>query len=176
MRDPLVGAYEALKSAIRTVHGQDFVVRDGDPDPTEFKKQLPAAHLYLVSGTSEKALMREYEPHGMIDNQDETFTVGTESVRFDYLIQVSFYAEKPGTVQRQSTEFMAYIETSNEVNIPNDKWGEVMQIFLSAPPRPPVGEPDLYQVDASYYCRGKLITEEVVNAIDVSKFKPKIIE
>lgn len=174
MRDPLILAYQAIKQAIRTVHGADFVVRDEMPSPIEFKKQLPAANITYVSGTVEKALMREYEPHGLINNEDGTYTVGTEAVRFDYLIQVSFFAPKPGIAQRLSTAFIAHVETDNEILIPNDKWGEVMQIYLSSPPLPPRGEPDLYQVDATYSCLGKLITEEIVSAIDVSKFKPKI--
>ncbi|MCP1306487.1 hypothetical protein [Paenibacillus tyrfis] len=174
MRDPLVSTYEALAAAMVKVHGKDFPVLDGDPDPTVFKKQLPAAHIVQVSGTVEKALMREYEPHGLINNGDGTYTVGTESCRFDYLIQVSFYGAKPGIAQRLSTAFMAYVEMDNELVIPGDKWGESMQIFLEAPPMPPRGEPDLYQCDATYRCRGKLITEERVQSIDVSKLKFKI--
>ncbi|WP_027416211.1 hypothetical protein [Aneurinibacillus terranovensis] len=174
MRDPLTLAYQSIQAAILHVHGDSFVVRDEMPNPSEFQKILPAAHIQYVSGTAEKALMREYEPHGIIDNQDGTFTVGTESVRFDYLIQVSFFAVRPGVAQQLSTAFMSYIEQVNEIPIPNDRWEKLMQIFLTAPPLPPRGEPDVYQVDATYRCRGKLITEEIVNAVDISKFKPQI--
>ncbi|MDR6883024.1 hypothetical protein [Bacillus sp. 3255] len=174
MRDPLLCAYQALSAAISHLHGSDFPVRDGEPNPTEFKKVLPAAHILLISGTAEKALMREYEPHGLIDNGDGTFTVGTESVRFDYLIQVSFFADKPGRSQRLSNEFLAFIETQNEIPVPEDKWGEVLQIFLTAAPLPPRGKPDLYQCDATYRCSGKLITEDTVSKIDMTNLKFKI--
>ncbi|MGF9909485.1 hypothetical protein [Brevibacillus porteri] len=174
IRDPLVCTYLALQEAIKNVHGQNFNVRDDTPNPIEFKKVLPAANISYVSGTVEKGLMREYEPHGLIKNPDGTFTVGTESARFDYLIQVSFFADKPGKAQRLSTAFMAFIEAENELPIPNDKWDEVMQIYMTTPPLPPKGEPDLYQVDATYQCTGRLITENVVNAVDISKFKPKV--
>ena len=184
MRDPLVSTYKALKAAIRKVHGASFIVRDEQPDPTEFtlssnddvRPNLPAANISYVSGTAEKALMREYEPHGLIDNKDGTFTVGTEAMRFDYLIQVSFYAERPGTTQRLATEFMAYIEGEgdNAIPIPGDLWGEAIQIFTDLPPLPPRGEKGLYQSDLTLSCRGKLIIEEIVTAADVSQFKPKI--
>lgn len=182
MRDPLVETYRALKNAIRVVHGSTFVVRDEKPSPVEFNldsaepetQSLPAANISFVSGTSEKALMREYEPHGLIDNGDGTYTQGIEVLRFDYLIQVSFFAERQGTALRLATEFMAYIEKENRIPIPGDKWGEVVQIFAQGPPRPPRGETGLYQSDATYSCRGKLIVEETVNAIDVSLFKPKV--
>lgn len=174
MRDPLVCTYQALAAAINSVHGNGFAILDGYPSPLEFKKSLPAAHIVQVGGTAEKALMREYVPHGIIDNGNGTFTIGTESVRFDYLIQVSFFADKSGIAQKLTNEFLAYIETINEIPIPNDKWGELMQITITAPPTPPRGEPDLYQCDATYRCRGKLITEEVVNAADVRNLKFKI--
>jgi hypothetical protein len=174
MRDPLLAAYKAIGAAIAHVHGVDFPVLDAIPSPTEFKKQLPAANITYVSGTSEKALMREHEPHAMKQNPDGTYTVATESNRFDYLLQVSFFAERPGTAQRLSTEFMGYIETVNDIPIPDDPWEESMEIFLVAPPLPPRGEPDVYQVDATYRCRGKLLTESIVNAIDLANFKPKI--
>jgi hypothetical protein len=175
VRDPLVCAYQALQATIKSVHGAGFAVLDGDPDPTVFKKVLPAVHIEQVSAKAEKALMREYEPHGLIDNGNGTFTVGTESIRFDYLIQVSFYADKPGTAQRLTTEFMAHIEIENEIVIPNDIWGEVMEIFITAAPMPPRGEPDLYQCDATYRCIGKLITESIVRKIDISHLKFRIV-
>jgi hypothetical protein len=182
MRDPLVATYKAIHDAIKTVHGTAFTVRDEQPDPTEFtigqtktvKEILPAANISYVSGTSEKALMREHEPHGILNNFDGTFTVGTEALRFDYMIQVSFYAERQGTALRLATEFMAYIESENEIPIPEDKWETSMQVFTEGPPVPPRGEKGLYQSDLTLSCRGKLITEEVVSAIDVSNFKPKI--
>jgi len=184
MRDPLVEMYKAIKTAVRVVHGAEFIVRDEQPDPTEFtldpkdnnKPVLPGANISYVSGTSEKALMREYEPHGLIDNGDGTYTVGTEILRFDYLIQVSFFAERQGTALRLATEFMVYIETENEIPIQDDKWGETVQIFTKGSPLPPRGETGLYQSDLTFSCRGKLFTEELVSAIDVSKFKPKIQE
>ncbi|KKX52566.1 MULTISPECIES: hypothetical protein [Brevibacillus] len=172
--DPLVCTYKALQQAIHHVHGQNFEVRDDTPNPIDFKKVLPAANISYVSGTYEKGLMREYEPWAILKNPDGTFTVGTESARFNYLIQVSFFADKPGKAQRLSTEFMSFIEIENELPISGDKWGEVMEIFLATPPLPPRGQPDLYQVDATYQCTGRLITEQIVNAVDVSKFKPKV--
>lgn len=175
MRDPLLAAYKAIQAAIEHVHGESFPVLDAIPPPNEFKKQIPAANITYVSGTSEKALMREHEPHAMKQNLDGTYTVVTESNRFDYLLQVSFFAAKPGIAQRLSTEFMGYIETVNDIPIPDDPWEESMEIFLVAPPLPPRGEPNVYQVDATYRCTGKLLTESIVNAIDVSKFKPKIM-
>jgi hypothetical protein len=174
MRDPLVEAYKAIKAAIRGVHGAAFNVRDEEPNPVEFKALLPGANIFYVSGTAEKALMREYEPHGLIDNNDGTFTVGTEVLRFDYLIQVSFFAERQGTTLRLATEFLAAIEKENEIPIPGDKWGEIMQIFGEGPPIPPRGEIGLYQSDLTFTCRGKLIIEDIVNVIDVSQFKPKV--
>ncbi|UED70692.1 hypothetical protein [Brevibacillus sp. HD3.3A] len=174
IRDPLECAYKAIQAAIRNVHGSDFAVRYDMPNPIQFKKVIPAANISFVGGTAEKGLMREYEPHGIIRNTDGTYTVGTESVRFEYLIQVSFFADKPGKAQQLSTAFMAAIEVENEIPIPGDKWGEIVQIFSSAPPPPPRGAPDLYQVDATYQCTGKLITEQVVSAVDISKFKPKV--
>ncbi|OXM84605.1 hypothetical protein [Paenibacillus rigui] len=174
MRDPLVSVYQSLYAAITHVHGSDFMIYDGTPDPSEFFKKLPAAHIIYVSGTAEKALMREYEPHGLIDNGDGTFTVGTESCRFDYLIQVSFFGIKPGIAQQLSTRFLAFVEMDNELLIPDDKWGEIMQVFITGPPTPPRGEPDLYQCDATYRCRGKLITEEEVAKIDITNLKFKI--
>ncbi|MED1787624.1 hypothetical protein P4V47_08900 [Brevibacillus laterosporus] len=175
MRDPLVSVYTALEKAIKTVHGSSFLVTNDTPNPIETKKRvLPAANITYVSGTSEKALMREHEPHGVLSNGNGTFTVGTEAVRFHYLIQVSFFAERPSQAQQLSTKFLAYIETENEIGIPEDKWGDLVQIFIASPPLPPRGEPNLYQVDATYQCLGQLIVEEQVNAIDVSKFKPKV--
>ncbi|WP_240470212.1 hypothetical protein [Brevibacillus laterosporus] len=175
MRDPLVSVYTALEKAIKNVHGSGFLVTNDTPSPIETKKRsVPAANITYVSGTSEKALMREHHPHGVLSNGNGTFTVGTEAVRFHYLIQVSFFAERPSQAQRLSTKFLAYIETENEIPIPEDKWGDLVQIFIASPPLPPRGEPNLYQVDATYQCLGQLIVEEQVNAIDVSKFKPKI--
>jgi hypothetical protein len=118
--------------------------------------------------------MREYEPHGILDNLNGTFTVGIESLRFDYMIQVSFYAERKGTALRLATEFMAYVERENEIPIPEDKWETSMQVFTEGPPTPPRGEKGLYQSDLTLSCRGKLIIEDVVSAIDVSNFKPQI--
>ncbi|MCI1696470.1 hypothetical protein [Aneurinibacillus aneurinilyticus] len=174
MRDPLLPAYKAIRAAIEHVHGTDFPVLDAIPPPAEFKKQIPAANITYISGTLEKALMREHEPHAMKLNHDGTYTVATESSRFDYLLQVSFFAERPGIAQKLSNEFMAYIETENDIPIPNDKWEKSIEIFLTAPPLPPRGEPDVYQVDATYRCRGKLLTESIANAINSSNFKPKV--
>lgn len=174
MRDPLVETYKAIKAVIRVVHGSNFNVRDEEPNPIEFKVELPAANMTYISGTSEKALMREYEPHGLIDNGNGTFTVGTEVVRFDYLIQVSFFAERQGTALRLATEFLAAIEKENQIVIPGDKWKEVVQIFAGGPPLPPRGQTGLYQCDTTYSCRGKLIIEETVNAIDLANFKPRL--
>jgi hypothetical protein len=185
LRDPLVLAYKALTQAIQNTLGTDIHVFDGTPNPTEFKKallgdnsgteqQIKAAHLFKVGGSSEKGLMREYIPHGIIDNLDGTFTEGTESIRMDYLIQVSFYANRPGIAEQLNNDFMGYIESNNEISLPGDKWNEQMYIFLEGTPTPPTGEPDVYVVHSTYRCRGKLITEKIVNSIDVSMFHPKV--
>lgn len=174
MRDPLVETYKAIKATVRVVHGSEFTVRDEEPNPVEFKASLPAVNISYVSGTAEKALMREYEPHGLIDNGDNTFTAGIEVLRFDYLIQVTFFGQHQGTAQRLATEFLAFIEQENDISIPGDKWGESVQIFATGPPRPPRGEVGMYQCELTFSCRGKLIVEENVNAIDISGFKPKV--
>ncbi len=171
LRDPLVLTYEALKHAIRQVHGEKFLVYDDIPVATELKKQLPAANLSYVSGVGEKAFMREFDPHTLKDNENGTFTVVTETLRFDYYIQVSFFATKKGLAQMLSNKFMAIIELENEILIPNDPWGETMQIMLESPPLPPRGEPDLYQCEQTWLCRGKLLTTEVVNAVDITNLR-----
>ncbi len=174
IRDPLVLAYEAIQMAIQTVHGKDFLIFDDLPDATEFKKQLPAANISNISSTIEKALMREFEPHKIKNNNNGTYTVATETLRFDYLMQVSFFAHKKGIVQKLSTEFIMYMEEKNELLLPDDFWNETMQIFLQSSPTAPHGEPDLYQCDQTWLCRGKLLTSEIVNSIDVTNLRFKI--
>lgn len=184
LRDPLILAYKAIIQAIQTVHGA-IPVFDGDPNPAEFKKALlgdnsgteqliKVAHIFKVGGSSEKGLMREYNPHGLIDNHDGTWTEGTESLRMDYLIQVSFYGNRPGIAEQLSNDFMGYIEAVNEIPLPDDKWNETMYIFTEGTPTPPVGDPDLYVVHATYRCRGKLITERQVGTFDVQNWHPMI--
>lgn len=172
-RDPLVLAYEALKMAIKSVHGMDFAVYDDLPDATEFRKRLPAASISYISGGGEKAFMREFTPHAIKKNAG-TFNVATETTRFEYLIQVSFFDDKKGKAQTLSTAFYTSMEIENEIPLPDDPWGETMQIFLESPPFPPRGKPDLYQCDQTWRCRGKLLTTEVVNAVDVRGFRIRI--
>lgn len=174
LRDPLVLAYEAIKAAIREVHGEAFAVFDDAPDATKLKKQLPAASISYISGSSEKAFMREFEPHAIKKNKGGTFTVATETLRFEYYIQVSFFSHEKGLAQRLSTQFYTKTEQENEIPLLDEPWNETMQIFLESPPLPPRGEPDLYQCDQTWACRGRLLTTEVVNAVDVRKLKLKI--
>lgn len=175
MRDPLVLVYEAMKNAIREVHGKDFIVFDDFPNANEFRKPgKNAASISYISGSLEKGLMREYVPHSIKQNPDRSYTIATETCRMDYILQVSFFAGKKGIAQRLSTEFMAYLEERNGVPLKGDPWGESMEAFLTEAPEPPRGEADLWQCDQAWRCRGKLLTEHVVNRIEVEGFRPKI--
>ena len=67
VRDPLVLVYETLKQAIKTVHGQDFLVFDDFPTADSYRKQNKnAANISFVSANSEKGLMREFIPHKVV--------------------------------------------------------------------------------------------------------------
>lgn len=181
MRNPLVLVYKSIANTITMCHGNDIFITDEQPntfdtslnDEENNKFNLPGANISYVSGNSEKALMREYEPHGVINNLNGTYTIGTEALRYNYLIQVSFFAKNPGTAFRLASEFVAHIEKDNEIPI-EDKWESSMTIFTKSPPIPPRGEGGLYQSDITFSCEGKLIIEEIVNSIDIQNFKPKI--
>ena len=72
MRDPLVLVYETLKKAIKTVHGQDFLVLDDFPTADSYRKQnRNAANISFISASSEKGLMREFIPHQTIKNKND---------------------------------------------------------------------------------------------------------
>lgn len=173
IRDPLVLVYEGLKAKIKAVHGADFYMTDGDPPTSEYKKRLPAANISYVSGTAEKAFMREYEPHVVEDNGDGTFTAVYEIMRFSYLLQVSFFAKMPGTVQQLSLAFIDTLEADNLLFL-DDKWDIDTDIFLQAPPLPPRGQEFMYQVDQTWKCSGKLLHKKIVNTVDIKELKLKI--
>lgn len=175
MRDPLVLIYETLKDTIKKVHGKDFLVFDEFPTSGEFKKQNKnAANISYISGSCEKGLMREYVPHKTRKNEDGTYTVATETLRMDYTIQISFFANKKGIAQKLSTEFVSYLEKVNQIEMLGDIWGEISDIFLVSPVPPPYGDVDLWQVNQTWTIRGKLLTESIVNSIDLKNFKIKI--
>lgn len=175
IRDPLVLAYETLKQAIREVHGRNFAVYDDFPNANEFRKmERNAANITYLSGGIEKGLMREFVPHGVRKNTDRTYTVATETCRMDYIMQVSFFANKKGTAERLSTEFMAFVEKQNRLRLKDDEWNEEMEISLIEPPYPPHGGADLWQCDQAWRCRGKLITESVANDIAAENFRPRV--
>ncbi len=173
IRDPLSIVYEGLKAKIKEIHGQDFYVTDGTPPTSEYRKRLPAANISYVSGTAEKAFMREYEPHALIDNQDGTYTAIYEIMRFFYVLQVSFFADMSGDAQQLSLKFLTDLENSNSLPLP-DELDSDANIFLQSPPLPPRGEEYLYQVDQTWACSGKLLQERVVNEIDVEKMNLKV--
>lgn len=175
MRDPLVLVYETLKRAIREVHGEQFLVFDDFPNADEFRKtKQNAANISYVSGSNEKGLLREFVPHALKKNEDRTYTVVTETVRMEYMMQVSFFASKKGIAQKLSNEFVTYWEQKNEVDFYNDPWKETMQMFLLYPPLPPRGDTDLWQCDQTWKCSGKLLTESIVSEIDVRNCKFRI--
>ncbi len=161
IRDPLVLVYETLKKAIKTVHGQDFLVFDDFPTADSFRKQnRNAANISFVSASSEKGLMREFVPHKVAKNDnDNQCTVATETLRMEYVIQISFFANKKGIAQMLSTKFIHYLEQENELKLEGDKWAEHMNIFLLYPPAPPEGDTDLWQVNQTWQCSAKLLTE-----------------
>lgn len=164
IRDPLVLVYETLKKAIQTVHGENFLVLDDFPMADRFRKEKRnAANISFVSASSEKGLMREFIPHKERSNEDETtITVATETLRMEYVIQISFFAEKKGVAQWLSTKFISYLEEKNELDLEGDVWKESMNVFLLYPPSPPDGEADLWQVSQTWRCSGKLLTEKTV--------------
>lgn len=174
IRDPLVLTYETIKKAVKTVHGADFLVIGDLPNDADLKEQLPCAKITNISTTSEKAFMREFEPHDIKYNSDGTCIVATEMERLYYIMEISFFASEKEIVQKLSTEFVLYIEQFDELPIINDFWSEKMQIFLETPPTSPYGENGLYQCKHTWLCRGKLIMEEIVKAVDVTNLKFKI--
>ena len=126
IRDPLVLVYETLKKAIKTVHGQDFLVLDDFPTADSYRKQNKnAANISFVSASSEKGLMREFIPHKVVKNEnDNKFTVATETLRMEYVIQISFFADRKGIAQQLSTKFINYLERKNALKLEGDKWME----------------------------------------------------
>ncbi len=176
IRDPLVLVYETLKKAIKTVHGQDFLVLDDFPTADSYRKQNKnAANISFVSASSEKGLMREFVPHKVIKNDNNNqFTIATETLRIEYVIQISFFANRKGIAQMLSTKFINYLEQKNELELVDDKWLENMDIFLMYPPAPPEGDTDLWQVNQTWQCSAKLLTEEIVDKVEQMNFTGKI--
>lgn len=176
IRDPLVLVYETLKKAIKTVHGQDFLVLDDFPTADSYRKQnRNAANISFVSASSEKGLMREFIPHKVVKNEnDNKFTVATETLRMEYVIQISFFADRKGIAQQLSTKFINYLERKNALKLEGDKWMENIDIFLMYPPAPPEGDTDLWQVNQTWQCSAKLLTEEVVDKTEQMNFTGKI--
>ena len=176
VRDPLVLVYETLKQAIKTVHGQDFLVLDDFPTADSYRKQnRNAANISFVSASSEKGLMREFIPHKVVKNDnDNQFTVATETLRMEYVIQISFFANRKGIAQMLSTKFINYLERENTLKLEGDKWLENMDIFLMYPPAPPEGDTDLWQVNQTWRCSAKLLTEEIVDKTEQMNFTGKI--
>ena len=176
IRDPLVLVYETLKKAIKTVHGQDFLVFDDFPTADSYRKQNKnAANISFVSASSEKGLMREFIPHKVVKNEsDNKFTVATETLRMEYVIQISFFADRKGIAQQLSTKFINYLERKNALKLEGDKWLENIDIFLMYPPAPPEGDTDLWQVNQTWQCSAKLLTEEVVDKVKQMNFTGKI--
>ena len=176
VRDPLVLVYETLKKAIKTVHGQDFLVLDDFPTADSYRKQNKnAANISFVSASSEKGLMREFIPHKVVKNEsDNKFTVATETLRMEYVIQISFFADRKGIAQQLSTKFINYLERKNALKLEGDKWLENIDIFLMYPPAPPEGDTDLWQVNQTWQCSAKLLTEEVVDRVKQMNFIGKI--
>ena len=176
IRDPLVLVYETLKKAIKTVHGQDFLVLDDFPTADSYRKQNKnAANISFVSASSEKGLMREFIPHKVVKNEnDNKFTVATETLRMEYVIQISFFADRKGIAQQLSTKFINYLERENTLKLEGDKWLESMDIFLMYPPAPPEGDTDLWQVNQTWQCSAKLLTEEIVDKVEQMNFTGKI--
>ncbi len=160
IRDPLVLVYEILKKAIKQVHGQDFLVLDDFPTADSYRKQnRNAANISFVSSSREKGLMREFIPHKIMKNEnDNQYSVATETLRLEYVIQISFFANKKGIAQQLSSKFIAYLEEKNELELENDKWQESMNVFLLSPPAPPEGDTDLWQVNQTWQCSAKLLT------------------
>ncbi len=176
VRDPLVLVYETLKKAIKTVHGQDFLVLDDFPTADSYRKQNKnAANISFVSASSEKGLMREFIPHKVVKNEnDNKFTVATETLRMEYVIQISFFADRKGIAQQLSTKFINYLERKNALKLEGDKWMENIDIFLMYPPAPPEGDTDLWQVNQTWQCSAKLLTEEIVDKVEQMNFTGKI--
>ncbi len=176
VRDPLVLVYETLKKAIKTVHGQDFLVLDDFPTADSYRKQNKnAANISFVSASSEKGLMREFIPHKVVKNEsDNKFTVATETLRMEYVIQISFFADRKGIAQQLSTKFINYLERKNALKLEGDKWLENIDIFLMYPPAPPEGDTDLWQVNQTWQCSAKLLTEEVVDKTEQMNFTGKV--
>lgn len=174
-RDPLLLAYKAVQKAVKKVNGNNFIVRDAYPNPSEAKKSVPMACIQVVSGSTKKSIMSDYETHDMKKLPDGKWLVCRENLRFYYLLKVTFFDEKLNNVQKLSSDFLAFIEKSeNYIDLPDDNWNEKMLIYIEEPPLPPSGEQNLYKVEQSWRCRGKLLIDEVVPSIDVSKIKFKV--
>ncbi len=92
--------------------------------------------------------MREFVPHKVVKNgNDNQFTVATETLRMEYVIQISFFANKKGIAQMLSTKVYQLLGERKYIEIRRDKWLESMDIFLMYPPAPPEGDTDLWQVN-----------------------------
>ena len=73
-----------------------------------------------------------------------------------------------------STKFINYLERENTLKLEGDKWLESMDIFLMYPPAPPEGDTDLWQVNQTWQCSAKLLTEEIVDKVEQMNFTGKI--
>ena len=73
-----------------------------------------------------------------------------------------------------STKFINYLERENTLKLEGDKWLENMDIFLMYPPAPPEGDTDLWQVNQTWQCSAKLLTEEIVDKTEQMNFTGKI--
>ena len=149
---------------------------DDFPTADSYRKQnRNAANISFVSASSEKGLMREFIPHKVVKNEnDNKFTVATETLRMEYVIQISFFADRKGIAQQLSTKFINYLERKNALKLEGDKWMENIDIFLMYPPAPPEGDTDLWQVNQTWQCSAKLLTEEVVDKTEQMNFTGKI--
>ena len=149
---------------------------DDFPTADSYRKQNKnAANISFVSASSEKGLMREFVPHKVVKNDNNNqFTVATETLRMEYVIQISFFADRKGIAQQLSTKFINYLERKNALKLEGDKWMENIDIFLMYPPAPPEGDTDLWQVNQTWQCSAKLLTEEVVDTVKQMNFIGKI--
>lgn len=174
-RDALILVYKAVRDEIKNTLGRNFKVTDAFPDPSEAKKSLPSACIQIVNGSIVKSIMSDYEIHKSKKLSNGKWLVCTENLRFAYTLKITFFCEKLSEVQAISNKFMTFIESKqNYIKLPDDHWDEDMLIYIENPPMPPEGEPDLYYVSQEWICRGKLLIDEVVPSIDISKLKFKI--
>lgn len=171
-RDPLILVYKSVKDAVKSAFGKDFKVTDAFPNPSEIKKTMPSACIQIISGSTSKSLMSDYEPHKMKKLNNGKWLVCTENLRFVYTLKISFFSDKLHQLQSISNKFMSFIEEKeNYIKIPDDLWEEEMLIYTEKPPMPPSGEQNTYFTEQEWICRGKLLMEEIVPCIDIKNLK-----